>query len=126
MTTTPPFAILNIACDEAAVWAVRKLEQTGFQAVRTFDLQAARSAHLDCPCPHHGIEQCTCQMVVLLVYHGNRPPATMVIHGDGEASWFYLINIPQQPVMRRLEKNIQEVLNPTAFEHSATNSTQSL
>lgn len=126
MTTTPPFAILNKACDEAALWVVRRLEQTGFHVVRTFDLQAARSAHLDCPCPYHGTAQCTCQMVVVLVYHGNRPPATMVIHGNDEASWFYLINIPQQHVGRRLEKNIQEVLNPTAYEHCATDSKQSL
>jgi hypothetical protein len=111
MTATPPFAILHRPCDEAVAWAARKLELTGFQVVRTFDLQAARLAHLDCPCPHHGMSQCNCQMVVLLVYQGEHPPATMVIHGNDDTSWFYLINMPQQPIGQHLENSIQEALS---------------
>lgn len=112
MPTTSPFVILRKPCDEAVTWAACKLEQAGFQAMRTFDLQAARSAHLDCPCPHHGTAQCNCQMVVMLVYQGDSPPATMVIHGNEEMSWFYLINKPQQPIGQAQEKNIQDVLSP--------------
>ena len=111
MPTTSPFAILHTPCDQAVIWAAQKLGQTGFQAVRTFDLQAARSAHLDCPCPHHGTAHCNCQMVVFMVYQGDSPPATLVIHGNDETSWFYLINIPQQPVGQHLEKNIQDMLS---------------
>ncbi len=111
MPTTSPFVILHKPCDEAITWAARKLEQAGLQTMRTFDLQAARLAHLDCPCPHHGTEQCNCQMVVLLVYQGDSPPVTMVIHGNDETSWFYLINTPQQPVGQNLEHNIQAALN---------------
>jgi hypothetical protein len=85
------------------------LEQSGFQPVRTFDLQAARLAHLDCPCPHHGTAQCNCQMVVLLVYKADYPPATLVIHGSDETSWFYLINLPQQAIGQLMENNIREV-----------------
>lgn len=111
MPTTSPFVIFRKPCAEAVLWAARKLEQSGLQTVRTFDLQATRLVHLDCPCPHHGTAQCNCQMVVLLVYQGNTPPATMVIHGNDETSWFYLINTPQQPVGQHLEKNIQAVLS---------------
>jgi hypothetical protein len=111
MTATSPFVILRKPCDEAVPWAARQLEHAGFQTMRTFDLQAARLAHLDCPCPHHGTEQCNCQMVVLLVYQENIPPTTLVIHGSDETSWFYLINTPQQPSGQLLEKNIQEVLS---------------
>ncbi len=111
MPTTSPFVVLRRPCDEAVAWAARKLEQTGFQTVRTFDLQSARLTHLDCPCPHHGTAQCNCQMVVLLVYQGDYPPATMVIHGNEESSWFYLINTPQQHIRQHLEKNIQDVLS---------------
>jgi hypothetical protein len=87
------------------------LELNGFQTVRTFDLQAARLAHLDCPCPHHGTAQCNCQMVVLLVYQGNSVPVTMVVHGTDKNSWFYLINISQQPVGQQLGRNIEEALS---------------
>lgn len=111
MTNSAPFIILRQSCDEAVNWASCKLEQNGFQTVRTFDLQAARLAHLDCPCPHHGIAQCNCQMVVLLVYKGNSAPVTMVVHGTDETSWFYLINILQQSVGQQLKKNIEEALS---------------
>jgi hypothetical protein len=111
MSATSPFMILHKPSVEAIIWSTSKLEQAGFRAIRTFDLQAARSAHLDCPCPHHGTEQCDCQMVVLLVYQGDSHPATLVVHGNDEMSWFYLINSPQQPIGQMQEKNIQEVLS---------------
>jgi hypothetical protein len=111
MTATSPFVILRRPCDEAVAWAILKLEQSRFQTMRTFDLRAARLAHLDCPCPHHGTAQCNCQMVVLLVYQENNPPTSLVIHGSEETSWFYLINTPQQPSGQLLEKNIREVLS---------------
>ena len=111
MTTSSPFIILRRPCDEAVNWASSRLKRSGFQAVRTFDLQAARLAHLDCPCPHHGTAQCNCQMVVLLVYRENSAPVTMVVHGTEETSWFYLINIPQQPVEQQLGRNIEEALS---------------
>lgn len=109
MAITSPFVVFEMNCAEAVFWATQKLEQAGFQAVRTFDLKAARLAHLNCACPNHGTTACTCQMVVLLVYQGNNPPATMVIHGYDEISSFFLVNTPQQPVQPDLEKNIQQV-----------------
>lgn len=111
MTITSPFAVFKMNCAEAVFWAAQKLEQAGFQAIRTFDLKAARLAHLNCACPNHGTTACTCQMVVLLVYQGDNPPATMVIHGYDETSSFFLVNTPQQPVQPDLGKNIQEVFS---------------
>jgi hypothetical protein len=96
MTNTPPFIILNKPCGESVAWAIHRLEQAGFQAVRTFDLQAARVSHLHCACPHHGTSQCNCQMIV---------------HGCDERSWFYLVNSPQQSIAQSLEKPIQDALS---------------
>ena len=110
MSNSSPFVILHKPCADAVDWASRRLEQSGFQAVRTFDLQAARLAHLDCSCPHHGTAQCNCQMVVLLVYQRDSAPVTMVVHGTDETSWVYLVNLPQQPVGQNLEKNIEDIL----------------
>jgi len=108
-----PLLKVNQACDDSVLWATQRLEKAGYQAVRTFDLQVAKRLHFDCPCPHHGMEKCDCQMVVLLVYKGKRRPITMLVHGYDQASWFYLVNTPQQPVEHRLEKTIQEVLQST-------------
>lgn len=111
MATTNHFVTLHKPCDEAAAWATRALKQYGLQSLRTFDLHAARVGHADCPCPHHGTKQCNCQMLVFLVYQGSQPPATLVLHGSDEASWFYLINTPNQPIGQSLEKIIEEVLS---------------
>jgi hypothetical protein len=118
MPTTSPFAVLRQPCEQAINWAASKLEQANFRAVRTFDLQVARMAHLDCTCPHHGTEQCNCQMVVLLVYQNNFPPTTLVIHGNEEMSWLYIINTPQQPIGSPLERDIQEVLSSESNHQS--------
>ena len=109
--TNSPFVIFNKNCDEAVPWAVHKLESAGFQAMRTFDLQAARHAHLDCACPHHGTAECNCQMVVLLVYQANNPPASLLIHGSDETSSFFLVNTPQQSISPTMERNIQDALS---------------
>jgi hypothetical protein len=111
MTATFPLVFFRKNCAEAVPWAIHKLEMAGFQAVRTFDLQAARLAHLDCACPHHGTAQCTCQMIVLLVYKGDAPPGTLVVHGSDETSSFFLVSTPQQSIGPNLEKSIQDALN---------------
>ena len=115
MSNSAPFVILNQAPDEAAGWAADNLGKTGFRTLRTFDLQAARRAHLEYPCPHHGTDMCSCQMVVLLVYTGNYPPATLVIHGSDDTSYFYLINLPQQNTGQQLEAGIRQSLAPDKF-----------
>lgn len=109
MTTSAPFIILRKPCEEAVTWAASCLEQTGFRTVRTFDLQTARLGHLDYPCPHHGSSPCDCQMVVLLVYQADFPPATLVIHGSDVTSYIYLTNMPQQPAGAQLGANIRAV-----------------
>ena len=108
MDSTPLLKV-NKACGDSVLWATQRLEEAGYQAMRTFDLQVSRLAHFDCPCPHHGTEKCDCQMVVLLVYKGQQKPVTMIIHGSDQASWFYLVNTPQQPIEHHLEIIIQEL-----------------
>jgi hypothetical protein len=111
MTTTSHFMNLNKPCDEAAAWAMHTLKQHGLQSLKTFDLHASHIGYADCPCPHHGTEQCNCQMVVLLVYQGNQPPASLVLHGSDETSWFYLVNTPHQPNEQSLDEIIKEMLS---------------
>ena len=64
--------------------------------LRTFDLQIARQAQTSCPCPHHGTDQCDCQLVVLLVYQDHREPLAIVAHGYEGQTWFSVVDTPQQ------------------------------
>lgn len=73
-----------------AVEAVESvLEQHGYKIQRSFDLQSAvRHPVPGCPCPHHGMDNCTCQYVVLLAYpRATRflgvPPRVFTAHGYG-------------------------------------------
>lgn len=80
---------IAIDCREAAEQLSRDLAEAGLRVTRSFDLQSARQALRDpedCPCPHHGTADCTCQYVVLLVGLGNEPPLTLVAHGHDGAT----------------------------------------
>lgn len=108
------FLVVNQTCDDAIQWVWNQLTEAGLQVMRTFDLKDARAAHLECTCPHHGTELCDCQMVVLLVYAGNRQPLSLVAHGHDDHTWFYVVNTPQQRADPRLEIAVRQTLIPPA------------
>lgn len=110
------FMVVNQTCDQAIGWVRNRLSEAGLQVMPTFDLKDARSAHIDCTCPHHGTEQCDCQLVVLLVYGGNRPPLSLVAHGHDDQTWFYVVDTPQQRADPRLEWTIRQTLIPPAID----------
>jgi hypothetical protein len=87
MSTLLPFLTLNESCKQVDEWVRANLSRAGLRVVPTFDLQIARLAHPDCSCPHHGTEQCNCQLVILLIYGKQDEPATMVIHGQDGKTW---------------------------------------
>jgi hypothetical protein len=110
-----PFLVLKKDCGEAVRWLQDRLTQTGMQVVQTFDLQTTGFDHSSCSCPHHGTDQCDCQMVVLLVYDNGFPPASVIAHGyDGKTS-FILVDSPGQSISYDLEATIQVALAPHIF-----------
>jgi hypothetical protein len=119
--TTSPFLTVDLSCDTALQMAKQKFSLAGLRALQTFDLHAARLALHDCPCPHHGTENCDCQMVVLLIYGGtaevstlptvvNTSPATLILHGNDGHTWFSMADTPSQPVDKTLIASIQQAL----------------
>ncbi len=112
------FMVVNQTCDQAIQWAWNRLIEARLQVVRTFDLKAARAAHIDFTCPHHGTELCDCQMVVLLVYGGDRPPLSLVAHGHDNRTWFYVVDTPQQRADPRLETAVRQTLIPPVINLS--------
>lgn len=110
MSNLAPFLVLNETCEPAMRRVSGRLAAAGLQVVQTFDLQTARMAHVDCPCPHHGTEQCNCQMVVLLVYGEQPQPASLVVHSHEGRTWFSLAGRASQPSNPRLEAAIRRAL----------------
>lgn len=110
MSDSYPFLMLEHPCNEAIAWVVSQVSGVGLQVIRTFDLQVARHYAADCPCPHHGTDQCDCQMVVLLVFGENYQPISLVAHCYDGRTWFSLVDTPQQRADPRLEKAIRQAL----------------
>ncbi len=102
-------------CEQATTQATQLLSSAGLQAVRSFDLRSARTAHAECTCPHHGTAECTCQFVVLLVYGQGGAPVTLVAHGHDGQTWLSVVDTPQQPVDMKLAAKIAQALSPASF-----------
>lgn len=115
MYPSAPLLTLTSDWQAALAWAMRRLSQAGLQVMRSFDLRAARAAHLDCSCPHHGTERCDCQMVVLLVYDRQKRPATLVAHSRDGRTQFALVDTPQQRLDPRLQAAIRQALDVHSF-----------
>jgi hypothetical protein len=99
-----PFLAINQSCDKALKWSRELLLQAGLRPVQTFDLHAARAGLHDCPCPNHGMVDCDCQMVVLLVYGNaedvstplNTSPVTLMLHGNDGQTWLSIADSPRE------------------------------
>ena len=96
MALLTPFSSLNYPSDKFLVWLKDRLATANLRVVQTFDLNTARHSLEDCPCPHHGTEQCDCQLVVLLLYANSAEPVTLILHGNDGRTWLSLVEQPNQ------------------------------
>ena len=106
-----PFLSTNCPCDEALPRVSKQLKDAGLRTVQTFDLHSAMSGTHGCSCPHHGTQECDCQMVVLLVYGTTEEPVTLILHGNQERTWFSLANMVLQNPNPQLQLKIQQTLD---------------
>ena len=110
MSALLPFLTLEQTCEQTDRWVRQKLTQAGLRVVPTFDLQIARLAHPECECPNHGTEQCSCQMVILLVYGKQEDPATLVIHGQDGKTWISMATPIETRSRQTLESSVRHML----------------
>jgi len=110
MSALLPFLTLEQTCEETDRWVREKLTQAGLRVVPTFDLHIALMAHPECECPNHGTEQCSCQMVILLVYGKQDDPATLVIHGQDGKTWISMATPMETRSRQTLESSVRHML----------------
>ena len=80
---------------EAAISRItQELLSRGLIIQTSFNLQTAKLAHTDCTCPHHGTDQCDCQIVVLLVYSGNEGPISLIVHSQDGRTYLSMMGVP--------------------------------
>ena len=97
MSNLTPILTLNQEAEIAVIWAMSQLKVRGFQVERTFDLHTARMEHANCPCPHHGTIDCTCQMVVLLIHGIDQQLVTLIVYGNDNHTCLSLVESANQP-----------------------------
>ncbi len=110
MNASPPFPTVDRSCDDTLRWLSRRLTRLGLRVMQTFDLQDARLPLEDCTCPHHGTDDCDCQMVVVLVYGKAAQPATLMLHGHDGQTWISLVDRPDQAADPALVAAIRNAL----------------
>jgi hypothetical protein len=111
MNSLAPFFSADRPYDEVLPWLKRQLGRAGLRVMQTFDLRL--TAHLNltgCPCPHHGAEECDCQMMVLLIYGKERQPVTLILHGNSGQTWLSLIDRPDQRADSSIRMSIEKAL----------------
>ncbi len=96
MNSLTPLLSVSGSADVTLSRLRRRLSHVGLRLLQTFDLNDARLAATDCPCPHHGETGCDCQMVVLLVYGATAPPVTLILHSNDGRTWLSLVETPAQ------------------------------
>ena len=84
-----PLLVIDADCSQFIEPLKKELSDAGLWAVQSFDLRSTRALHEGCTCPNHGTSQCTCELVVLLVYRPVGGPVTLTLDGrDGKTFVF--------------------------------------
>ncbi len=101
--------MLRCRCDTAVTEITGALENAGLRVMPSFDSSLAASP---AACPHHGTEQCDCQIVILLVYGKDGYPATLMAHGQDGETWISIASAPGQRPLPHLETAIKRAVAP--------------
>lgn len=112
MSALNPYLTLPQRFHDVFTWTTQQLNKVGLQFEQTFDLQVARISHVGCTCPHHGTEQCSCQMVVLLVRDKSKDPLTLVLHGNDGHTNLSIVNLTGRRSNPNLDATIRLALVP--------------
>jgi hypothetical protein len=101
--------------DKAVNRLMDRLTADGMKVIRSFDLQSVRTAHVNCTCPHHGSDECNCQMVVLQVYDNIGTMLTVVAHGKDNSTNFALVKPPERILERKLKTKVLQAMALEGF-----------
>lgn len=117
MLQTSPIIVLHDNFKTAIDQAVITMTAARLQVLRSFDLQVAKAVHIHCGCPHHGTEQCDCQLVMLLVYGHGETPVTLVVHGhDGHTRFAIVDTHSENPSPSLVREIIGSILSLSAVD----------
>lgn len=100
-----PILVVNQACKCTVAQVTELFRSAGYAVVQSFDLLSAIDART----------RCICQMVVLLVYGKDGPPATVILDGNDISTSIFLENEPE----RSFRAKFSILLSPIAVTGDA-------
>jgi hypothetical protein len=84
--------VIEAHCSQFVIPLKKALADSGLWSFESFDLRSVRALHEDCACPHHNTSECTCELVILLVYSSFGSPVHLMLDGRDGATFVYLID----------------------------------
>lgn len=99
-------------CDSVAAKVASAFRSAGYFVIKSFDLHSAMNTHSNCVCAK---DTCSCQMVVLLVYAFEGPPATLIFDTDKIQTTIYLDSSLTKTAHREWTDRLTYLLPKTLF-----------
>jgi hypothetical protein len=107
-----PLAIIGTQCSFLRTPLTNALEGEGLWVLQSFDLKSSQALIENCNCAIHLNRECTCELVVLLVYPKVGNPVTLTLDGlDGKTYIFVTGESENQyptPLIKIIEIAIQK------------------
>jgi hypothetical protein len=91
--------VLNQDCNCTAEQVSDHLDAAGYSVMRSFDLISAQQ----------GCSNCNCQLIILLVYGQDGPPATLIFDGTKFSTSIFLDNDPERTLGARISALLSKI-----------------
>ena len=105
-----PVFIIESPCAQFVERLKIALIDKGFLVLQSFDLQSTRIIHDDCSCPHHGANQCNCEVIVLLIYQGRSAPIPILLDGRDGKTFVSIVIEMEDPSFSHLAEIIEQII----------------
>lgn len=112
---------LNLDGNLAVKRLSNRLICDGMHVIRSFDLQTAKAAYENYPCPHHGVNQCDCQLIVMFVYDDHGSQLKIIAYSKDQKSHFSIIDPPLDDREQKIKDKILQALSLISFSNFTEN-----
>ena len=110
-----PLKVIDIQCARFVEPLKQAFTDAGLWVFQSFDLRSTRALHEGCTCAYHGTSQCTCELVVLLVYRALGDPITLVLDGRDEQTYIFINDERGTSVRPATMEMIERIINQAAY-----------
>ena len=110
-----PLRVVDLRCSTFVEPLKKAFSDAGLWSFQSFDLQSTRALHEGCTCEYHGTNQCTCELVVLLVYRALGDPITLVLDGRDEKTYIFIVDDKGPSVRPATREMIERIISQTAL-----------